>query len=103
MTAPMTVTFVDVVVGVALWAGVAMLLVGCLGTVLHRRPWDRLHYVSLTGVVGVPLVVLALALREPSSALKLLLVAVLVAGTGPVVGTAAGRAVDRERRVRDGR
>ena len=103
MTAQMAVTFVDVVAGVLLWVGVAMLLVGCLGTLLLRRPWDRLHYVSLTSAVGVPLVVLALVLREPSSVLKLLLVAALVGGTGPVVSTTAGRAVDRERRVRSGR
>ncbi|MEX0429309.1 cation:proton antiporter [Nocardioides sp. DS6] len=88
---------VDVVAAVLLGAGALVLVIGALGLVVRRDVRDRIHYASLVAVLGAPLVVVGLALTAGSwhPALKLLLIGVLLAGTGPVLSTVTGRAVER--------
>jgi monovalent cation/proton antiporter MnhG/PhaG subunit len=88
------VSALDAVAGVLLWAGCAGLLLACVGMVLVRDVFDRLHYVTLAVTVAVPFMVVALALTASSvrDGLKLLLIGALLAGTGPATTAATARA-----------
>lgn len=82
---------------VLLAAGGLVLVLASVGLVVRRDVRDRIHYVSLAAVVGAPLVVLGLALSAASwrSGVKLVIIGMLLAGTGPAVSAATGRAVER--------
>jgi multisubunit Na+/H+ antiporter MnhG subunit len=82
-------------VAALLWLGVALLVLAAGGAAVARRTYDRLHLVALGATVGAPLVVVALAIQsgDAASAIKLVLIAALLLGTGPAtaVVTARGR------------
>jgi multisubunit Na+/H+ antiporter MnhG subunit len=56
-----------------------------------------LHYAALAATAGVPLVVLALAVRadDPATVVKLALVGALLFGTGPATTVVTARARSR--------
>lgn len=87
----------ELVGDVLLVAGAAWLLVAALGLLLRRDVRDRIHYAALAAMVGAPLVVVALAVTADGwqLAVKLLVIAALIAGTGPVLSSVTGRAVER--------
>lgn len=87
----------EVVVDVLLAAGGLVLVLAALGLVIRRDVRDRIHYAALAAVVGAPLVTLGLAVDASGwrAALKLLVIAALLAGTGPAVSAVTGRAVER--------
>jgi multisubunit Na+/H+ antiporter MnhG subunit len=85
---------------VLLWAGVALLVVACLGSAVVRGMYERLHFVALAAAVGAPLVVVSLALRADAWAmtLKLLLICALLVGTGPATTAVTARGRSRASR-----
>lgn len=90
-----TVGALDVVAAVLLAAGVLVVLVSAAGLLLGGGLLDRLHYLTQASSVGVPLVVVALALAQdhPGRAtVKLVLIGLLLTAGGPVVSMATGRA-----------
>lgn len=77
-----------------LWAGVAAVVLSCVGALAMRRVYNRLHYLSPMTSIGGPLIGLALALANGwglAMAQDLFIVFVL-ALSGPVLEAATGRA-----------
>lgn len=89
---------------VLLWTGCAGIVFACVGTLLMRDTYDRLHFVAVAATVGAPLVVASLALGAGSwrSALKLVLIGLLLAASGPVTSAVTARARARAS-AREGR
>jgi multisubunit Na+/H+ antiporter MnhG subunit len=79
---------------VLLAAGIAGVALGCLGLLVARETFLRLHYVGLASSVGAPPVIAALVVHAgvSSSAVKLVLIGVLLLGSGAVTVAAFGRA-----------
>lgn len=75
--------------------GAAVLVLASVGAAWPRSTFVRLHYLSLSGVLGAPVVMLGVIVRDPADWFKLLLVTMLLAGTSPVAATATARAVAR--------
>lgn len=84
----------DVIAGVLLVAGVGVQLLSCLGLLLARDVYDRLHVVAPAAVLGAPLVCAAILVNESFSqgGIKAVFVAVALAVTAPVLTHATGRA-----------
>ncbi len=91
MTAP------DLVQAVLLWAGVLVLVVAAVGTSLAGTVLDRLHYMSLGAVAGLPLVLVSQIFSTPDQAPKLVVIAVLEMVGSPALTTATARALARRR------
>ncbi|WEO99521.1 monovalent cation/H(+) antiporter subunit G [Streptomyces sp. FXJ1.172] len=79
---------------VLLVAGTGVLLLSALSLTALARPFARLHALTPATTAGVPLVALALAVETGPgrAAVKLLLIAVIVAFGGAVTAMAIGRA-----------
>lgn len=79
---------------VLLIAGTGALVLSAVGLVTLPRPYQRLHALTPASTVGTPLVALALAVENGPgrAAVKLVLVAVVVAVGGTVTAMAIGRA-----------
>jgi len=80
---------------VLLAAGMAGVAVGCLGLVVAREALLRLHYLGPASSVGAPLIIAALVVQDglSLSAVKLVLIGVLLIGSGAVTVAAFGRAI----------
>jgi monovalent cation/proton antiporter MnhG/PhaG subunit len=91
----------ELIGAILLVLGCVCIVFACLGTALMRDTYDRLHFVAVAAMVGAPLVVVSLALDAGSwrSALKLLLIGLLLAAGGPVTSAVTARA----RATREGR
>lgn len=78
--------------------GCACMVLACVGTAVVPNVYDRLHFVAVAATIGAPLLVTALAVAASSwrSALKLLLIAALLAATGPATAAVTARAGARE-------
>ncbi|MDQ4116769.1 MAG: monovalent cation/H(+) antiporter subunit G [Actinomycetota bacterium] len=85
-------------------AGVAVVAAASVGALLLRDTRTRLHALTAVSTVGGPLVILAVAVDgSATTAVQALLVGVLLASTGPVLGAATGRLVRPPRDRRDPR
>jgi monovalent cation/proton antiporter MnhG/PhaG subunit len=84
----------EVAEAVLLAIGTAATLVCCLGMLMMRNPYDRLHYLSAIGTVGPAAIVAAVLVEEglSSGGLKALVVLAAVVVTGPVLTHAIARA-----------
>ena len=93
----------DAVVAVLLVAGVALMLLSCLGIVVMGNVFDRLHY-NGTAAVGGLLVAVAIVARESFSLIgnKSLAVGVFMIVSSAVLTHATARAA-RVRRLGDWR
>lgn len=82
-----------VIVAVLLWAGVALELVACLGLIVMRSVYDRLHF-SAPATLGVVLIAVAVVVEKSFSLIgnKALLIAVFALIGSPLVTHALGRA-----------
>jgi len=91
------VSALHVAADILLAIGGGLLVMAALGLLVRRDVRDRLHYASLAAVGGAPLVVTGLALTASSwrGALKLLVIAALVAASGPALSPVTARAVER--------
>ena len=83
----------QVVETVLVWAGVTAELLCCLGLLLMRDTFDRLHYVSAAGSVGPVLLAAAVIVQESLSTagLSALVTAVVMVIVGPVLTHVIGR------------
>jgi monovalent cation/proton antiporter MnhG/PhaG subunit len=84
----------DVAVGVLLGLGVASGLMGALGILTTRDPYDQLHFTGPATVIGPVTIAAAVLVEEPlsSAGIKAVLVALIMIGTGPILLHATARA-----------
>lgn len=92
----------QILVAVLLIAGVFVEILCCLGVLVMRSAYARLHYTAPAGL-GAVLLALAIVLREGFSLIgdKALLIAVFIVVTSPVLSHVTARAV-RIRELGDG-
>lgn len=88
-------TAADIASTVLLAAGTFALVLSAIGSVLPRSPFVRLHYLNLATMLGAPLAVLGIVVRDPGDSFKLLVILVLVAGTSPAASAATARVLTR--------
>jgi monovalent cation/proton antiporter MnhG/PhaG subunit len=74
--------------------GVASALLGALGLLATRNPYDQLHFTGPATVIGPVAIAAAVLVEEPlsSAGIKSVLVALIMLGTGPVLVHATARA-----------
>lgn len=79
---------------VLLVVGIAGVAVGCVGLLMARDTYLRLHYLGPASSLGAPLIIAALVVHQglSVSAVKLVLIGVLLIGSGAVTVAALGRA-----------
>jgi multicomponent Na+:H+ antiporter subunit G len=79
---------------VLLVLGIAGVALSCLGLLTARDAYLRLHYLGPASSLGTPLIIAALVVHEglSFSAVKLVLIGVLLIGSGAVMVAAFGRA-----------
>jgi multicomponent Na+:H+ antiporter subunit G len=84
----------DVAVAVLLAVGVASALMGALGILATRNPYDQLHFTGPATVIGPTAIAAAVLVEEPlsSAGIKSVLIAVIMLGTGPILLHATARA-----------
>ena len=84
----------ELAVSALLVLGVVVTLFSCLGVLVMRDAYDRLHYTTPAAVVAPVAIAAAVVLEEHLSAagVKAVLVAVVLAVTNPVLGHATARA-----------
>ena len=89
----------DLIVDVLLALGVGAELICCLGVLLMRNAFDRLHYSSAATTLGPILIGAAVLVRESVSAggLQTIAIVALVFLLNPVVEIATARAALRIR------
>jgi multicomponent Na+:H+ antiporter subunit G len=77
----------------ALWAGIAITVLSCLGALTFRRVYLRLHYLTPMTSIGAPLVGLALAVQNGwgLTMAQIVFIVFVLAVTGPVIETTTGR------------
>ncbi|HTU84251.1 MAG TPA: monovalent cation/H(+) antiporter subunit G [Solirubrobacteraceae bacterium] len=82
-----------IAVDVLLWLGVVLTLIGCLGVVLMRTVYDRLHF-SAPPVLGAACIAAAVVVQKSFSLVgdKSILIAVLLIVLSPILTHATGRA-----------
>jgi multicomponent Na+:H+ antiporter subunit G len=85
----------DAVSTVLMALGALVLVLASIGAAWPRSAFVRLHYLSLSGVAGAPLLLLGVLVRDPADWFKLLLILGLLAATSPVAAAATARAVSR--------
>lgn len=93
----------EAVAGALLAAGVALQLVSCLGVLLMRDAFDRLHYLG-TAMVGGMLACAAVVVRESFSIIgwKAVVIGLTFVATSPMLTHVTARAL-RERAAPAGR
>jgi monovalent cation/proton antiporter MnhG/PhaG subunit len=84
----------DVAVGLLLALGVASALMGALGLLATRDPYDQLHFTGPATVISPLAIAAAVLIEEPlsSAGVKAVLVAVIMVATGPILLHATARA-----------
>jgi monovalent cation/proton antiporter MnhG/PhaG subunit len=84
----------ELAVAVLLALGVAVTWLSCLGVLLMRDPYDRLHYTGPASALAPVLIAAAVVVEERLSAagVKALLVALVLVTINPVLGHATARA-----------
>ena len=89
----------DIVVDVFLIAGVALVLVSCLGALVFDAAHDRLHFGS-PAVLGGIFIAVAVVVKESFSLVgdKAILIALFLLVASPMVTHAVGRAARTARR-----
>ena len=88
-------SFGDLVSWTLLGAGSLALVLAGIGAALPRDAMVRLHYLNLATMVGAPLLVLGVLVRDPADWFKLLVILVLVVATSPAATAATARALTR--------
>ena len=78
---------------VFLWLGVVLILIACLGVLVMRSAYDRLHF-SSPAVLGALCVAVAVLIQESFSLIadKALLIALLLIAASPLITLATARA-----------
>jgi multicomponent Na+:H+ antiporter subunit G len=84
----------ELAVLVLLALGVGVTLLSCVGVLVMRDAYDRLHYTAPAAVLAPVAIAAAVVLEERLSAagIKAVLVALVLVATNPVLGHATARA-----------
>jgi len=84
----------EVVVAILLALGVASALLGAVGILATRDPYDQLHFTGPATVIGPIAIAAAVLVEEPlsSAGIKAVLVAIVMVSTGPILLHATARA-----------
>lgn len=84
----------DVAVAVLLAIGVASALMGAIGLLATRDPYDQLHFTGPGTVIGPVAIAAAVLVEEPlsSAGIKAVIIAVIMVATGPILLHATARA-----------
>jgi monovalent cation/proton antiporter MnhG/PhaG subunit len=84
----------DVAVAVLLALGVGSALLGAVGILVARDPYDQLHFTGPATVIGPVAIAAAVLVEEPlsSAGIKAVLVALIMLATGPILLHATARA-----------
>ena len=84
----------ELAVLVLLALGVGVTLLSCVGVLVMRDAYDRLHYTAPAAVLAPVAIAAAVVLEERLSAagIKAVLVAMVLVATNPVLGHATARA-----------
>ena len=84
----------NVAVVLFLALGVASALMGAVGLLATRDPYDQLHFTGPATVIGPIAIAAAVLVEEPlsSAGIKALLVAMIMVATGPILLHATARA-----------
>jgi multicomponent Na+:H+ antiporter subunit G len=84
----------ELAVVVLLAVGVGVTLLSCLGVLVMRDPYDRLHYTAPAAVIAPLAIAAAVVVEERLSAagVKAVLVALVLIGSNPVLSHATARA-----------
>lgn len=84
----------ELAVAALLVVGVAVTLLSCVGVLVMRDAYDRLHYTTPAATLAPVAIAVAVVLEERLSAagIKALLVALVLVVTNPVLGHATARA-----------
>ena len=84
----------DLAVVALLVLGIGITLLSCVGVLVMRNPYDRLHYTAPAAVLAPVAIAAAVVLEERLSAagIKAVLVAIVLVTTNPVLGHATARA-----------
>jgi multicomponent Na+:H+ antiporter subunit G len=84
----------QLVVVALLVVGVGITLFSCLGVLVMRDAYDRLHFTTPAATLGPVAIAAAVVLEERLSAagIKAVLVALVLVATNPVLGHATARA-----------
>ena len=84
----------ELAVSALLVVGVGVTLASCVGVLVMRNAYDRLHYSAPATTIAPLAIAAAVVLEERLSAagIKAVLVAVVLAVTNPVLGHATARA-----------
>jgi len=84
----------DVAVAVLLAVGVGSALMGALGLVATKDPYDQLHFTGPATVIGPVAIAAAVLVEEPlsSAGIKAVLVAIIMLASGPILIHATARA-----------
>lgn len=90
-------TLPEVAEAVLLWAGVVVLVASAVGTTLAATALDRLHYMGLGAMAGLPLLLVSQIFATPDQAPKLVIMALLGVLGSPALTTATARALARRR------
>ena len=90
-------TLVDLASAALLAAGTLALVLAGIGSALPRSPFVRLHYLNLASMVGAPLVLAGVVVRDPSDWFRLAVIGVLLVASSPAASAATARAVTRSR------
>lgn len=84
-----------VIAGVLLVAGTAVQVLACLGLLVGRDVFDRLHLMAPAGVLGAPLICAAIVVNEGSTmgTTKAVVTGAILMIAGPTLAHATARAV----------
>jgi monovalent cation/proton antiporter MnhG/PhaG subunit len=88
------VSVADVAVAALLALGVGSALMGAVGLLAARDPYDQLHFTGPATVIGPVAIAAAVLVEEPlsSAGVKSVLIALVMLATGPVLIHATARA-----------
>ena len=92
-------TLRTILTNVFLWLGVGLELISCLGVLVMREAYSRLHF-SSPGVLGAVCIAVAVVIKESFSLVgdNTIAVAVFVLLASPILTHATGRAARIEER-----